>query len=80
LIKSILIKMATTTTADAIFELGDLGESSREGTRSHRTSRTKSDLEDDAAVMNRIGRPALMNVRGNVSLQSWTWSANKGLP
>lgn len=46
---------------DAIFELGAM--SLGEDTNSHRTSRTKSDLEDDAAIMNRIGRPALLDVR-----------------
>jgi len=39
-------------------------ESSREAL-SQRTSRTKSDLEGhDAAILNRIGRPVGLNVRG----------------
>jgi hypothetical protein len=54
---------------DTIFELGAMP--SRGGINSHRTSRTKSDLEDDAAVMNRIGRPALLDVRNGILDGLW---------
>lgn len=54
--------MATITSPDTIFELGDMGiVGGQQPTRSQRTSRTKSDLEDDV-VMNRLGRPAALNV------------------
>lgn len=52
--------MATIVSPDTIFELGDMESTP---SRSHRTSRTKSDLEDDV-VINRIGRPAELNVGG----------------
>jgi hypothetical protein len=51
----------TPESPDAIFEMGAM--SLGEGTNSHRTSRTKSDLGEDAAIVNRIGRPALLDVR-----------------
>lgn len=48
---------------DGIFELGSLGADPEHQYPSHRTSRTKSDLEADGAVINRIGRPSELNVR-----------------
>jgi hypothetical protein len=56
------LEMATIMSPDSIYEMGTVGAEPAREPPSHRTSRTKSDFEDDAA-MGRIGRPAELNVR-----------------